>query len=146
MIIRLQETDLALVLDFKLRKLEQSGRCQLPRDWQKRSRERYQNLYREGKLLHFGRQVEGRMVAIAGALLCDETPFLATQEVRYGMIVDECGRPEHRDQESARLLRDKTSRLADGKGRAVDPDDSAKHCPAGLRRRKPSFVAWPARY
>jgi len=106
MIAQLKETDLALVLDFKFRKLEETGRCPLPANWRQHSTERYQNLYSEGKCLHLGYLVDNRVIASAGAMLCDETPFLSVQPVRHGLLIDEYVLPEYRNQAIAGKLRD----------------------------------------
>jgi ribosomal protein S18 acetylase RimI-like enzyme len=97
MIFPLQETDLDLALDFKLRKLEASGRCKLPATWRAHSIELYVRLYRDGKCLHLGYRADNNVVALGGALICDETPFLSTQAVRQGLIIDEHVIPEYRN-------------------------------------------------
>jgi len=106
MIIQLNETDLELVIDFKFRQLQESGYRLRPVDWQARSLRRYQNLYREGKCLHLGYRSDQQVVGLAGAWLCDETPFLATQTVRHALLIDEYVRPEHRSTGIAGRLRD----------------------------------------
>jgi|ERR1035437_10163072 GNAT superfamily N-acetyltransferase len=105
MITQLHETDLDLVLDCNLRKLEASGRCKLPAAWRAHSIELYIDLYRNGKCLHLGYRAENIVVALAGALICDETPFLSTQTVRHGLIIDEYVTPEYRNRGIDQRLR-----------------------------------------
>jgi len=105
MIIPLQETDLELVLDFKMRTFEASRRYLPPLGWRERSTELYLNLYRKKECLHLGYQADNRMVALAGALLCDEPAFLSTQVVRYGVFIDEYALPEYSNQNIAEQLR-----------------------------------------
>jgi len=116
MIHQLQETDLALILDFKSRMLVQSGCWLLPRDWEKSGTELYQNLYRQGKCQHFSYETGGRLVALAGALLCDESPGLSMQEERYGMLIDEYVLPEYRNQAIAAQLRSRLLAWLEEKG------------------------------
>jgi GNAT superfamily N-acetyltransferase len=138
MIAQLQETDLDLVLDFKLRKLEASGRCKLPAKWRARSIELYVDLYRDGKCLHLGYRANNHVVALAGALICDETPFLSTQTVRQGLIIDEYVIPEYRNQGLGQRLRlellvwlaEKGARLST----AVPPNLARLACAAGSHR------------
>jgi GNAT superfamily N-acetyltransferase len=65
----------------------------------------YVELYRNGKCLHLGYRAENNVVALAGALLCDETPFLSTQTARHGMFVDEYVIPEYRNRGIGQRLR-----------------------------------------
>jgi GNAT superfamily N-acetyltransferase len=114
MIIQLHATDLALVIDFKSRQLQESGYRFRPADWQARSLARYHNLYKEGKCLHLGYRSDQQVAGLAGAWLCDETPFLATQTVRHALLIDEYVLPEHRSNGIAGCLRDSLlARLAE---------------------------------
>jgi GNAT superfamily N-acetyltransferase len=138
MITRFHETDLDLVLDFKLRKFEASGRCKLPAAWRARSIKLYADLYHKGKCLHLGYRAENNVVALAGALICDETPFLFTQTVRHGMIIDEYVLPEYRNGDVGQRLRqelfvwlaEKGARLST----AVPPNLARLACAAGSHR------------
>ena len=105
MVIQLHDSDLPLVLDFKSQKYEETGRCRLPAGWREHSLAQYRNLYLEGKCRHLGYRMENRVVALAGALLCDETPFLCTKPVRHGMFVDEYALPGYRNPDIAKQLR-----------------------------------------
>jgi len=105
MVIQLQDSDLPLVLDFKFKKYEEAGRCRLPAGWRDHSHMQYRDLYLEGKCRHVGYRVQNRIVALAGALLCDEIAFLCTKPVRHGMFVDEYALPGYRSPEIAVELR-----------------------------------------
>lgn len=138
MIIQLRDTDLELVLDFKLWKLSESGCCRPPAGWRPRSLERYQNLYKAGKCLHLGYQAGNRVVALAGAWFCDDAPFLSTQPVRHGLLIDEYVLPEHRNAGIAGRLRDHLlSRLVE-KGvcltTTLPPNTARLACAAGNLR------------
>jgi GNAT superfamily N-acetyltransferase len=138
MITQLHETDLDLVLDFKLRKLEASGRCMLSAEWRAHSIELYVGLYRNGKCLHLGYRVENRVVALAGALVCDETPFLSTHTARHGMFVDEYVVPEYQNQDIGQRLRQELLVWLTEKGArlstAVPPNVARLACAAGSHR------------
>jgi len=105
MVIQLQDSDLPLVLDFKFKKYEEAGRCRLPAGWRENSLAQYRNLYLEGKCQHLGYRMENRVVALAGALLCDEIPFLCTKPVCHGIFVDEYALPGYRSPDIAGQLR-----------------------------------------
>ena len=121
MIIRLQTADLAHVLDFNFKKFEEAGRCRLSSDSRKRSLALYQSLYREGKCLHLAFQVDNRKVALAGALLSEETAFLSLQTVRHGLIIDEYVFPEYRNQGIAPKLRQELLAWLAEKGARLSP-------------------------
>jgi GNAT superfamily N-acetyltransferase len=138
MITQLHESDLDLVLDFKLRKLEASGRCKLPAAWRARSIELYVDLYRNGKCLHLGYRAENNVVALGGALICDETPFLSTQTVRQGLIIDEYVLPEYQNRGIGQRLRQELLVWLTVKGArlstAVPPNQARLACAAGNHR------------
>jgi len=138
MIIQLHETDLDLVLDFQLRRLDESGRCKLPAGGNAHSPALYADLYREGKCRHLGFRANNQVVAIAGATFCDETPFLSTQTVRHGMIVDEYVLPEYRNQGIGPRLRQELLAWLTAKGahlRSELPPNAARlACAAGSHK------------
>ena len=138
MVIQLQDSDLPLVLDFKFKKYEEVGRCRLPAGWREHSHTQYRDLYLEGKCRHIGYRVENRMVALAGALLCDETAFLCTKPVRHGMFVDEYVVPEYQNQDIGQRLRQELSVWLTEKGArlstAVPPNVARLACAAGSHR------------
>jgi GNAT superfamily N-acetyltransferase len=105
MITQLHEADLDLVLNFKLRKFEASGRCKLPAGWKASSLDSYVDLYRDGKCRHLGYRVDDNIVALAGALICEGSPFLSTQTVRHGLTIDEYVLPEYRNRGIGQRLR-----------------------------------------
>jgi len=138
MVIQLQDSDLPLVLDFKFKKYEEVGRCRLPAGWREHSHTQYRDLYLEGKCRHISYRVENRMVALAGALLCDEIAFLCTKPVRHGMFIDEYVVPEYRNRDIGPRLRqellvwlaEKGARLSP----AVPPNLARLACAAGNHR------------
>jgi hypothetical protein len=135
MVIQLQDSDLPLVLDFKFKKYEESGHCRLPAGWKEHSLTQYRNLYLAGKCRHSGYRVENRIVALAGALLCDETPFLCTKPVRHGMFVDEYTLPGYRNPDIVAQLRANLQVWLDENGACLSatiPANSARlSCAAG---------------
>lgn len=106
MIFQLQAADLALVLDLKQQQLAESACGSLPGEKIKPSLARYQQLYREGRCIHFAFRADQTAIAMAGAFFLDETPFLSVRMIRYALLVDEYVFPAFRGQGIEGSLRD----------------------------------------
>jgi GNAT superfamily N-acetyltransferase len=78
----------------------------LPGNWRERSLARYEQLYREGQCVHFACRSDQNVIALAGALFIDETPFLSTRVIRYALMIDEYISPPFRGQGLEGRLRD----------------------------------------
>jgi GNAT superfamily N-acetyltransferase len=97
MIVQLQEADLPLVLDYRLRMMTEAGGDHLlADDWRSLTQELYAQGYREGSCAHFGWRNGDRIVACAGVMIRDDFPHFTFKARRYGWVMDVYVLPEFR--------------------------------------------------
>lgn len=137
MIKQLQEADLDLVLDYRLRMMvEAGGDHLLADDWRPLTWKLYATGYREGISAHFGWVEEGQVVATAGVMIRDDYPYFTFKARRYGWIMDVYVLPAYRRRGIAKSLTEHTLAWlrAHGVGvaRLIASDEARK---AGLYER-----------
>ena len=109
MIKQLQESDLELVLDFRLRMMTDAGGAHLlADDWRSLTRELYAAGYGDGTCAHFGWIEKRAIVATAGVMIRDDFPYFTFKARRYGWIMDVYVIPEYRRRGIAKRLTEHT--------------------------------------
>jgi hypothetical protein len=90
MITPLTATDLPLLRDLQQTMLEEAGlRAQQIDDWCERAARQYRQAYATGTCMHFAEWADDNVVAVVGAWIQEERPFLSLQTKRHGFIIDE---------------------------------------------------------
>lgn len=117
MIIALDRTSLPLVLDYRFKMMAESGMSELlAPDWRDLTAQLYGRGQDDGTCAHFGWREDGRVVAIAGALIRNDFPAHTFRNRRYGWIMDVYVLPEFRRRGIARHLTGRTLEWLRGKG------------------------------
>lgn len=90
MISQLQASDLPHLLAFKQRWQNAGSSSDAhPPDLLRHTLARYEKLHRTGQCVHVVYRHRGEILALAGVLFTDDTPFLSTKTKRYAQIFDE---------------------------------------------------------
>lgn len=109
MITVLTEADLPVVLDYRYNMMGESGMTPLlGDDWRELTQEYYARGYREGTCMHVGWREDGRVIAIAGAMVRSDFPHFTFKRKHYGWVMDVYVRPEYRRRGLARRLTGRT--------------------------------------
>lgn len=94
MLSQLHISDLPLILDFSHKQSASASQTNFFQGRTDAVLARYQALYQARRCVHVACRIENRIVALAGALFVDDTPFLSTKTKRYAQIIDEHVAPD----------------------------------------------------
>ncbi|MFT3781546.1 MAG: hypothetical protein QM790_05965 [Nibricoccus sp.] len=96
--------------------------------WLKKAEARIAAQYRVGATCYFLKQIAGEPAGVIGALLGEESSFLAIKSLRYGVLVDEYVLAPHRGQNCERELREAAAAWIEQNAAAVARNVPANAC------------------